>query len=166
MAGRRRPWRWWRPLRRWHGAHFGGAHFSGAHFSGARMGRSRFSAAHIGGRNFSRMSHSRGNFAHVNAAHVHGLGAAAFGTSGRLEPRELESRLEPLGKQLEGRLERWMLRRLVVRRTSLLALLRWRSFGLYVLAVGLLRPVLGLRKHVRMGCHVLARPPVYLRSIR
>ena len=65
--------------------------------------------------------------------------------------------------QLEGRLEPWMLRRLVG--TSLLALLRWRSFGLYVLAVGLLRPVLGIRKHVCVGCRVLARSPVHLRPV-
>ena len=145
------------------GAHFSGAHFSGARFSGARMGRSRFSAAHISGRNFSRIS--RGNFAHVNAAHVHGLGAAALGTRAAWNHgAQLESRLEPLGQQLEGRLERWMLRRLVVRWTRLLALLRRRSSGLHVLAVGLLRPVLGLRKPVRVGCDVLARSPVHLRA--
>ena len=109
---------------------------------------------------------SRGNFARVNAAHLHGLGAGALGSRAAWNHgawNHGKSSLEPLGQQLAGRLERWMLRRLVVRRTRLLALLRRRPFGLYVLAVGFLRPVLGLRKSVRVGFHVLARSPVRLR---
>ena len=151
----------------------GGGHFSAAHVSGARIGTSRVGAARVRSghvRNFSsaRSAHvrsnqvrnlsstrtgaSRNNFARVNGANVRGSGAGTLG--GR-------RRLEPLGQfQLERRLEPRM-GRLV--RTSLLALLLRQSFCLCALAVRLLRPILGLRKSVRVGCHVLARSSVRLR---
>src|SRR5262249_17017231 len=61
---------------------------------------------------------------------------------------------------LEERVERRM-GRLV--RTRFLALLFRQFLGLHVLALRIVRAVLGIRRYIRLGCHILARSLLRLR---